>query len=186
MQEGNHTQGTFQNYTANFQVGKEFEEDLQAQMTPGAWPSSELGWEQASVCAESWGGAWLTPVDGGDEGAGVWARMCTEQTEQVNLVLEEEVCPGACGQDPSSASLGWEQSAVPGLCQRGLSLHLILNEATPIQVKCLKVSLKRFKVILGHTRPNKTDKKQNLTSRLAIILTCCWINSFLYLPFLFN
>lgn len=119
--------------------------------------------------------------------------------------LEEEVCPGAGGQDPSSASLGWEQLAVPGLCQWGPSLHLILNEATPIQVKCLKVSLKRFKVILGHAqnsgrvaglwlglhnktclKQNKTDKKQNLTSMLTVILTCCWINSFLYLPFLFN
>lgn len=35
MQEGNHTQGTFQNYITDLQVGKEFEEDLQAQMTSG-------------------------------------------------------------------------------------------------------------------------------------------------------
>ena len=32
--------------------------------------------------------------------------MYTEQTEQINLGLEEEVPPGACGQDPSSTQLG--------------------------------------------------------------------------------
>lgn len=102
--------------------------------------------------------------------------MYTEQTEQINLGLEEEVPLGACGQDPS-AQLGMGTISCPRHLPVGSVSSPHLKMKLPQrQVKCLKVSLKRFKVILGCTRNSRRVAGLHETPnkiKPGIVTHCC-------------